>query len=283
MRRADLTRLGLGLLLAGAIGCAKLPVPPGDGVVAETAFSHDAWQRFLAHHVDGDGRIDYRAAAADRADLDAYLAALAAASPDSAPGRFPTEAERLAYWINAYNAGIVHGVLAYYPIASVRDVRPPLFLRFLPRGAGFFVFQRVVLGDTPISFYALENRLIRKRFDEPRIHFALNCASIGCPRLPAEVFLPEKLEAQLARETRFFLSEERNVAVDPGRGEIVLSSIFDWYEEDFLDPAAGVESLVDYVAPFLDSERRAALAACGTCEVVFRPYDWGLNDRAASH
>ena len=99
--------------------------------------------------------------------------------------------------------------------------------------AGFFFLQRVEVGGRRLSLYTLENRIVRARFDEPRIHFALNCASVGCPSLPPEAFVPERLEQQLARETARFLSEERNVAVDLDARIVRLSSIFDWYDVDF--------------------------------------------------
>ena len=143
----------------------------------------------------------------------------------------------------------------------------------LPDGAGFFFFQRITLGGRKTSLYALENTIVRGRFDEPRIHFALNCASIGCPRLPAEAFVPERLEAQLARETARFLAEPRNVTVDAAAGELRLSSIFDWYVEDF--PPSLREWVHAHAAPTL----RREIEACPDCRVAFVPYDWALNDQ----
>ncbi len=258
------------------------PEPP-----TPMTFSHDDFDAFLRRMVDTEGRVDYAAAAADRADLDRYLAALAARSPDSHPEVFPHEHDRLAYWINAYNASAIALVLREYPIAGVRDVRPlGPFSFLLPKGAGFFLLRRVVLGGKSTTLYGLENVVIRRRFDEPRIHFALNCASIGCPRLPAEAFEGARLETQLARETTRFLAERRNAHARPDEREIALSSIFDWFEDDFTGwlerrhPGRG-STLEAYVRLHAGDELARELDACADCDVVFVPYDWGLNAQPA--
>jgi hypothetical protein len=260
------------------------PRAPSSGEIARPADFHRDLDSFLARHVDAEGRVDYRTAQRDRADLDRYVALLARVSPDSHADWFPDAEDQLAYWINAYNASVLHLVLHAYPIASVRDVRPPAPLFFLPRVAGFFVFQRVTLGGEDIGLYDLENELIRRRFGEPRIHFALNCASLSCPRLPNRAFRPATLEAELEREARRFLAEARNAAVDVGEQRLRLSSIFDWYESDFVDwmkttRPAEEPSLRGYVLLYLPQHRAEALRACTSCRVEFTPYDWGLNDR----
>ncbi len=273
------------VLLLVALGCAGLGRPEPDR--KGPPFSHDDFDSFLRRHVDDVGRIDYARAGADREDLDRYLAALASTSPDHAPGRFPTEAERLAYWLNAYNASVIGLVLDHYPISSVIDVRAPWLLRFLPEGAGFFVFRPITLGERRTSLYSLENRLIRRRFPDPRIHFALNCASASCPRLPAEAFLAERLEEQLARETDRFLAERRNVEVDADASRLRVSSIFDWYESDFTswverERPGEPPTLRSYLLHHLPAATADALRACGSCEVEPIPYDWALNDRSSA-
>ena len=203
--------------LALLVACTTVhpPVPPS--APANAGFSHEDFDAFLLRFVNDRGRVDYTAALANRADLDRYLAQLAAVSPDSHPQRFPGEHDRLAYWLNAYNASAISILLAHYPISSVNDVRPPRVFFFLPGRAGFFLFRRVVLGGKRTTLYSLENGLVRKRFLEPRVHFALNCAAKSCPRLPARAFTGPDLEAQLERETRRFVAEDRNVRFDPAR------------------------------------------------------------------
>jgi len=273
------------LLLSSALfACTTVgPRAPVSGELPRPVDFHRDLDTFLARHVDGEGRVDYRAAQGDREDLDRYVALLARASPDNRADWFPTERDQLAYWINAYNASVLHLVLHHYPIASVRDVRSPAPLFFLPRVAGFFVFQRVALGGEPINLYDLENDVIRRRFREPRIHFALNCASLSCPRLPDRTFRAETLDAELEREARRFVADAQNVEVDSDRGRLRLSSIFDWYESDFTNWMEAMHpdeepSLRGYVLLHAQPPRAEALRACTACRVEFIPYDWGLND-----
>ena len=238
---------------------------------------------FLQRHVDALGNVRYREAMDDRADLVRYVALLAHVSPDSHPGWFPTEADRIAYWINAYNASVLNLVFHYYPIESVHDLRPPRALFFLPRGAGFFVFRRVVLGGVKVNLYSLEHRVLRRRFDEPRIHFAINCASRSCPRLPQSAFRAEALEDQLQRETRRFLGELHNLRVDRSAGVMHLSSILDWYERDFTSWVASnrpesAPTLKSYVALHIFEDGAGTPTDCDECRIEFVEYDWALND-----
>jgi hypothetical protein len=281
-----MTRAAIGLAALLCAACSTAAASP-EPVLPETGpFSHDDLDQFLRRFVDGDGRVAYPAARTDRKDLDRYLSALARTSPDSHPGRFPGEADRLAYWINAYNASVISLVLHEYPIASVKDVRALGPLSFLlPRLASFFVLRRVTLGGTSTTLYSLENRVIRSRFDDPRVHFALNCASGGCPHLPARAFTGPRLEEQLARETASFLADPRNLRLDPEQGRIHLSSIFSWYESDFTKWVENHRpdqepSLLTYVRLHAEPARQSAIAA-RDWRVEFIPYDWTLNDQQA--
>ncbi len=280
----------LGLVLAALVGimagCATIqPAPEALLPVAPPAtFSHNFFDKVLQRFVDENGRVDYAALAGDATDLERYYRLLATFSPDSHPQMFPTSADQLAYWINAYNAATIKTVLNHYPIASVADVRPPLISLILPDKSGFFLLQRQILGGRKISLYGLENGIVRKRYRDPRYHFALNCASISCPRLPAEAFVARNLEMQLERETRRFLSEKRNLAIDHPNRRIYLSAIFDWYEADFvrwteIRHPGTKGSLLAYIRPYLSPDRQAELdAAGGRYQIHFLPYDWGLND-----
>jgi hypothetical protein len=264
-------------------GCASVPVPAGPPAAGPAKLEVADFDAFLHRHVDDQGRVDYAAAASDRADLDRFVIALAASSPDSDPAAFGSEASRLAYWIAAYNAWVIVMVLEEWPIETVREVNPTLGIE---GPAGFFFLQRVLVGGDRLSLWTLENRIVRKRFDEPRIHFALNCASIGCPRLPAEAFTKERLEEQLTRETLRFLSEERNVSVDLEARVVHLSEIFDWYASDFTGwlerhrPGAPA-TLLGYLQEHAPAPTAERVAACADCAVAFTPYDWGVNAQPA--
>jgi len=282
--RAALHVLAFTLLLALA-GCTTIqPVPVAD-LSPTPIFGHDDFDRVLQRFVNDAGRVDYAGLQRDPADLDRYYARVATYSPDSHPDLFPTAASRLAYWINAYNAVAIKTVLAAYPINGVGDVRAPFpFNLFMKRG-GFFFFRRAAYGGKTTSLYYLEHYVIRKRFREPRVHFALNCASRGCPRLPTMAFTGERLDEQLEREARRFFSEQRNLRIDHAARTVYLSSILKWYKAEFLgwyakrfpDAAA---TLLNYVAHYAP-ERQADLERAAAYAIEFVPYDWRLNDRDA--
>ena len=248
-------------------------------------FSHEIWDRVLGRYVDSSGLFDYVAMKQNEGDLERYSRLLAAFSPDSNPELFPTEAARLAYWINGYNAAAIQTVLHYYPIKSVLEVKRPALLFFFPGKSGFFYFQRSTFGAKQYSLYHLENKVVRERFEDPRIHFALNCASKGCPKLPRDAFSAENLDAELDRETRKFLSEQRNLRLDHHQRTLYLSEIFDWYEDDFVDwyhrkfPARKA-SVVAYIEHYAAADRAKELHdGANGYSVQFTPYDWSLNDR----
>jgi len=279
------------LALAGALclvgtGCRTIsPSVTASLPGATTTFPHDDFDRVLRRFVDAEGRVDYAGLKESSEDLDRYFALIGRYSPDSHPELFPTEPSRLAYWINAYNAAAMETVLRHYPISSVTDVGPPTLLFFLPDLAGFFVFRRIEFGGESMSLRHLENDVIRERFTDPRFHFALNCASASCPRLPARAFSAERLDEELEREARSFIGEERNVRVDHDERVVHLSEIFGWYESDYVDWYAEAfpdreASILAYVSRYLSEADAEKLAAGPTeYEVRYIPYDWSLNDQ----
>ena len=218
-------------------------------------FPYDDWAAVLTRFVDAEGRVDYAALHADPVTLERFVALLGVVGPNTYADLFRTDAERLAYYLNAYNALVLYDVLDHWPLRSPHDIK----LRF-------FYTTRFLIDGRKANLYELENHVIREKFDEPRVHFALNCASIACPRLPREPFLPARLEEQLEHATVDFLSAERNVAVEDGA--LVLSELFDWYAEDFApDPARWIHAHA--------SDRVLPVGA----PVRHRPWDWTLNGR----
>lgn len=230
----------LAVLLAG---CAQLVPAPGADPDPQ------AWQRVLIRFVDDAGRVDYRGLARERTDLDRFVAWVHATGVERQP---------LAYHLDAYNA------LAMYN-ALERGV-PPSLEGF--EKVRFFVLRKFQLGGEALSLYAYENEVIRK-FGDERAHFALNCMAAGCPRLPRTPFLAADLDTALEREARRFLNEERNVQVDHAARLVRLSSILDWYAEDF-------PPLPVYISRY----RAAPIPA--DYRVEFIPYDWALNARRDS-
>jgi hypothetical protein len=242
-----------------------------------SSVSHAPWDQLLhAHVVDTpDGRstsVDYRGMLAERAKLSAYLQSLALVKKD-AFARLSQPAQ-LAFLINAYNAWTVELVLTAYPdLTSIKDLgsffRSPWSRSFIP-----------LLEETR-SLDNIEHDLIRgdNGYQEPRIHFAVNCASIGCPALRAEAYDEARLESQLEDQTRRFLQ-------DPSRNRVVgdsleVSSIFKWYREDFQQGWLGYSRLEDFLSHYSDaltltSDQVQALSD-GGLKIRFVSYDWGLN------
>ena len=239
-------------------------------------FDYAPYQRVLARYVDSEGMVDYSGLKRSRRDLDRFIGRLEKVSPASHSELFATRESRLAYWINAYNAWVLRIIVDHYPVTNITKIGAA------PHSA--FTEPLIRLGGEKMSLQHLENEIIRRGFNDPRIHFAINCASFSCPRLPQEIFHPDRLDAQLEAVAREFNDQEPNVRLDRASNRLVLSRIYQWYEGDFLtwgehNFKRRVE-LVDYILPYLRPELRRALAERKTLRIVFRDYDWSLNDQA---
>lgn len=243
------------LALALLSGCAtNLPAPRGPS--AGPVLAEAAWARVLARQVDERGRIDFAGIAAAPEDLDSYVSYVGAVSPKSRSDTFPTREAKLAYFLNAYNALAMHGVIRSGIPESLRSIKFRFFYR-----------NRFVMGAERISLYKLENSIVRKMGD-PRIHFALNCMVRGCPRLPTEPFEASRLDAQLDAAATLFFSEERNVDLRPGSKTVRFNEILSFYTRDFL---AVSPSLIAYANKYRTEKIPLEWI------VEFIPYDWTVN------
>ncbi len=244
-------------LSSGTVGNRRAPIRNEDLTIREW---ETLWTKVLERHVDDAGHIDFAGLVRDHRDLDRVVAFVAAVSPQSQSQRFPDRASRIAYYLNAYNALAMHGIVEAGVPASLGWWR-----KFT-----FFYLQKFPVGGREISLYDLENDVIRPMGEE-RVHFALNCMVVSCPRLPRAAFTAEALERQLDEAAREFIAEPRNVRVDPERHEIWLSDIFHFYTKDFL---AHAPSLIVYVNRYRTQPIPADF------RVRFLPYDWTVNARA---
>ncbi|HEX4954975.1 MAG TPA: DUF547 domain-containing protein [Thermoanaerobaculia bacterium] len=233
-------------------------------------FSHSDWTDVLAKYVDSAGRVNYAGLARDRAALDRYVAAIEKTSPKSSPELFPTREEALAYYLNAYNAMVVKGVLARLP--GVDTVWTPF-----GTGYSFFVGMTIKIGGQETNLKKLEDDVVRAEFQDPRIHAALNCASIGCPRLPQKAFEPATLDAELDAEMREFVGEARNCSVDTARRQVKLSKIFDWFADDFLAHERRLGNASPNVLDYVNRYRAPGQLVPRDFAVSFFDYDKGLN------
>ncbi len=229
-------------------------------------FDHSVWDRLLRKYVDGNGMVDYAAWKATAGDSDAlkqYLAILGRSDPEA-----PTTKEgKLAFWINVYNALTVYGILEVYPTSSIRNHTAKVL--------GYNIWRDLLLpiADKKYSLEDIEHKVLRK-LGEPGVHFAIVCASIGCPRLRNEAYTPGKFEAQLADNTRGFFGRSKNLQVDLANRRIRVSSILEWFGEDFAStPQKALASLADY----MPDEATKRLIASENFSVSYLDYDWSLN------
>ena len=223
------------------------------------------WDELLQRYVDDLGRVNYRRWKAEGADvLRVWLESLA----DVDLADFTDADARLALWLNAYNAIAISQVLEVYPIASIRPkvLGIPNWLSFLD----FFTRSNSIIGGKKYSLNQIEHAILRPEFAEPRIHFALVCAAVGCPLLRRGAYFPESVRTQLEAEASRFIHNPDKVRYDAQKKTLYLSKIFKWYGEDFVK-AAG--SVAEYAGGYLGPE-----AAVGDgWAIVFLPYDWNLN------
>lgn len=221
---------------------------------AAGAFPHELLSEVLGKYVNDAGKVDYKSLAGDRATLDKYVGFVAATSPKKDPALFPTHQDQEAYWLNAYNALAITGVIDRPGIKSVQD-----------NLTDFFYLTKYVIGGKKVSLYTLENKVVRPTFADPRVHFALNCQSAGCPRLPQKAYDPKNLDAELDGYAKEFCTNPAKVNVDAA-GTVHMSQIFEWYGKDF--EAAGGQ------IAFCNAHG-ATLPAAGKLEFI--PYDWALS------
>ncbi len=241
--------------MAGLLAAMMMVLTPAQ---AQQGDPNQAWTRVLARFVSERGEVDFRALSRDRGDLDAFLDHVARISPRSAPDLFQSREAKIAYYINAYNA------LAMF---NVIDSDFPERLSGLKK-IWFFGLKRFPIGGERMSLYKLENDVIRPLGDE-RVHFALNCMVVSCPRLPRIPFTPQSLDRQLDDEARRFFAEARNLQVLSDKKLARVSSILEFYTGDFLTKSPTLIVYVNRYAPARIPEDFA---------VEFIDYDWTVND-----
>jgi len=211
---------------------------------------HDAWDGLLRKYVDNTGNVDYSAFKNSIGELSAYLDALAKNSPKANWSKN----EKLAYYINIYNAATVKLILDNYPTKSIKDIKKPW---------GKDIVQ---IGDDLVSLGYIEHKVLRK-MNEPRIHFAINCASYSCPKLVNKAFTASAMERQLEAATKDFVNDTTRNQFSAE--EAKLSEIFKWYKGDFTDNG----SLKEYINGYLNTPMTAAT------KIKYLKYDWNLNEK----
>ena len=209
--------------------------------------SHEAFDTLLKKHVSADGKVNYKNFKSDKVALDSFIKTLA----DNAPQDSWAKNDKLAYWINAYNALTIKLIIQNYPLSKITDLD----------GGKTWDVKRNALGGKKLSLNDIENTILRPMGDA-RIHFAINCAAKSCPPLLNQAFTAENVEALLESRTKQFINSSANVLK---ANEIKVSKIFDWYGKDFGNVAAFVS-------------KYAKVKVNKTAKVSFGEYDWRLNE-----
>ena len=227
----------------------------------DVAFSHELFDQVLQEHVDEKGQVNYTKLKANPEKFEAYLDLLAVAKPTEWSYN-----DQLTFWINAYNALVIKGVVDHYPITSVRKVK--LF-------NGFFSRLKFQAAGKTYSLDQIEHGILREEFPDPRVHFAIVCASSSCPPLGNRAFSTETLEERLETVTFNFIRNPEQVRIDRAKRTVHLSKIFKWYTDDF---KMGYDGVTDFLADYLPPEDAEYLASTDV-QLRHLDYDWTLNDQ----
>ena len=261
-----------GLALVSVVSLSACTAPPestwsfwrqGDET-SEARVDHDAWNQFLEEYVVDDGsginKVRYGAVTPEsRRSLENYLKRVSALDPRALSRR-----EQFVYWMNLYNALTVDVVLRHPDDDSIMDMGEGV------AGTGPWRDKLLEIAGQRVSLDDIEHRILRPLWRDHRIHYGVNCASLSCPSLFPLAFTADNVDALLDRAERDYVNSERGVSFDD-RGQLTLSSIYDWYAGDF---APSERALLEYLSEIHESERERLLSYDGT---VRYDYDWSLN------
>lgn len=266
--------LALTVIVSGA-GCSTLSKEiSSTAKFPDAAFDSDYanYALILANVVKGR-QVDYAALKASQLELEKVVAAFGALDSDTLAAM--GDAGKIAFYINAYNAITLLSITERYPLKSIKDI------------SGVWNKRKWTVAGQKLTLDDIEHKRLRKNFSEPRIHFAVNCASIGCPPLAPVPYLPETLMSQLDSSCQAYFSDSALTYLDGGSGKLHTSKIFDWFGADFksypADSTANSDlskkeaSIVSFIASFLVEEKAAELLT-QTRSLEYLSYDWGLND-----
>ncbi len=212
--------------------------------------NHTEWDALLQKYVNNTGNVNYAALKSDQANLNNYLKIISQNTPQSNW----TKSEKLAYWINAYNAFTIKLIVDNYPVKSIKDLK----------GGNPWDEKWIKIREKTYSLNNIENDIIRPTFKEPRIHFAVNCAAASCPPLLNKAWTAQNLEANLANQTRQFINNTKYNQLSSSA--IKVSKIFDWYGGDF-------GNLISYLNKYTETPIKS------NAKVSFAEYDWSLNEQ----
>ncbi|MEO0409965.1 MAG: DUF547 domain-containing protein [Cyanobacteria bacterium P01_A01_bin.135] len=274
MIRTKLPALILPLML---LGCSALPIQQSRSTVTSSDVSEpyqlDEYAQILDTYVDSKGLVDYEGLQANRQQLDRVVASFGAVTPET----YATwsDPEKIAFLINAYNVFTLQSIIDQQPLkSSIRDI------------PGVWRVRKFDIAGDEQTLDTIEHGVLRKEFDEPRIHAALVCAAISCPPLRSEPFRGEQLDAQLDDQVNQWLEGEHGLKVDEQGDRVAISSIFEWFGEDWVpqygnDQFPGNDkekAVLSFISDYVSPETKAYLEQ-GGYDVTYLDYDWSLNDQ----
>ena len=209
---------------------------------------HTIWTAYLRDHVSQRGQVNYKAILENSSELNTYLNEYVKIHPE----KTWSKNETLTYWINAYNAFTIKLIIDNYPVNSINDISQPWDKKFIP------------INGNLMSLNEIEHEILRK-MDEPRIHFAINCASVSCPKLLNEAYVADRLNEQLENAAKEFINSEQNQLIS---GNIKISKIFKWFKGDFENNSSVIDFINQYATTKIDKNEK----------VGYLEYNWSLNE-----
>lgn len=227
--------------------------------LCKAGISHDAFDKLLKKNVDENGMVDYISFGKDSVALNSYLKLLSENPPEE---KTWTENEQKAFWINAYNAFTIQLILRNYPVKSIKEIGGDIY-----RINTSWDIKFIRVGDDMVDLNYIEHQKLRKLFDDPRIHFAIVCASVSCPKLQRFAYAPDNLDNQLNKAAKDFLSDTSKNKLDPAHP--ALSLLFKWYKMDFNNSMP----LTDFINQYSD------IKILSGAEINFLEYNWALNEQ----
>ena len=219
--------------------------------------------RFLNDFVDSNGKVDYNGISSSFTDIDLYFDFIEKISPNTNPNLFSEPNAEKAFWINAYNALVIKTMLEFPTISSIRDI---------PFYKGVFWKKRFIIGGQKLSLNDIEHGILRKKFKDPRIHFAINCASISCPPLHNNIYKAKNLDTLLEEKAFSFINDTNNVKINHKQETIHVSKIFKWFKNDFIHSS---KSIQNYIYKYKASKDKRILRY----RVRFLNYSWESNKK----
>jgi hypothetical protein len=250
-------RIGLLLVFSIAVCYTGKTQPKGN---SDHAPSNASWTKVLKTYVNQSGLVNYKGLLKDRGELNQYLSLLSSNPPSD---KWSTN-EKKAYWINAYNAFTVKLILDHYPVKSIKDIGPAIQIPFVntPWAKKFFK-----IGGEEMKLDEIEHSILRKQFNDPRIHFTLVCASRSCPRLRNEAYEAATLDQQLDGQGKTFLADKSKNIISPDK--LQVSKIFSWFKGDFTKSG----SLIQFLNKF------SPVSINKNADIDYLDYNWNLNEQ----